>query len=69
MAADHLAVSLNFSMTTELLPIHLILLAKMPTYGYKSVFAQTATFIALNDIMTLLRAHRNLTVLLLFCQL
>lgn len=33
LAADHLAVSLNSRMTTELLPIHLILLVKMPTYG------------------------------------
>lgn len=33
LAPDHLAVSLKFSMTTELLLIHLTLLAKMPTYG------------------------------------
>jgi len=37
LAAVHLAASLNFSMTTELLLIHLMVLVKMPTYGYKSV--------------------------------
>lgn len=48
LTADRLSASLDFSTTSELLPVHLIPLVKMPTYGYKSVFAQTAPFTALN---------------------
>lgn len=51
LTADLFTVSLNVSFIAELLLIHLIS-AQMPTYGYKSVFAQIATFRVLNDMIT-----------------